>query len=51
MDPRRAEVRRSTTETKIELALDLDGTGRAEVQTGIGSTTCSSCSPTMAAST
>ena len=36
MDPRRAEVRRSTTETKIELALDLDGTGRAEVQTGIG---------------
>ena len=36
MDPRRAEVRRSTTETKIELALDLDGTGKAEVQTGIG---------------
>ena len=32
MDPRRAEVRRSTTETDIELALDLDGAGQAEVR-------------------
>lgn len=33
---RRAEVRRKTRETDIELALDLDGTGEADVKTGIG---------------
>jgi imidazoleglycerol-phosphate dehydratase len=33
---RRAEVKRETGETKIALALDLDGTGRADVQTGVG---------------
>lgn len=33
---RRAEVRRTTTETDITLTLDLDGTGRADVATGIG---------------
>jgi len=33
---RRAEIRRETGETKIEVAIDLDGTGRADVATGIG---------------
>jgi imidazoleglycerol phosphate dehydratase HisB len=34
--PRRAEVSRTTTETAIELRLTLDGSGMADVQTGIG---------------
>jgi imidazoleglycerol-phosphate dehydratase len=34
--PRVANIRRETAETKISLALDLDGVGRAEVRTGIG---------------
>ena len=34
--PRRAEVARETAETMIRVALDLDGSGRAEVATGIG---------------
>lgn len=33
---RTASVSRSTSETDIALALDLDGTGRAEIATGIG---------------
>ena len=33
---RRAEVRRDTKETKIRVALDLDGTGQARLATGIG---------------
>ena len=33
---RRATVRRETTETQIVVDLDLDGTGRYEVSTGIG---------------
>ncbi|MCA0406641.1 MAG: imidazoleglycerol-phosphate dehydratase HisB [Proteobacteria bacterium] len=33
---RRAEIRRETGETKIEVALDLDGTGRSDIATGIG---------------
>jgi imidazoleglycerol-phosphate dehydratase len=33
---RTATVRRETAETRIELALDLDGSGRAEVATGVG---------------
>jgi len=33
---RRAEIRRETGETKIEVAIDLDGTGRADIATGIG---------------
>lgn len=33
---RRAEILRETSETRIELALDLDGTGRAEIATGVG---------------
>jgi imidazoleglycerol-phosphate dehydratase len=34
--PRRAEINRETAETRIHLRLDLDGTGRAEIATGIG---------------
>jgi imidazoleglycerol-phosphate dehydratase len=34
--PRQAEIQRTTAETRIRLALDLDGTGRAEVATGVG---------------
>ena len=34
--PRRAEIARETSETRIHLKLDLDGTGRAEISTGIG---------------
>jgi imidazoleglycerol-phosphate dehydratase len=33
---RRAEVSRKTVETQITVALDLDGEGRAEIETGIG---------------
>lgn len=33
---RRAEVRRETTETQIAVTLDLDGSGRYAVSTGIG---------------
>ena len=34
--PRTAEVKRKTTETEIELELSLDGTGRAQIATGVG---------------
>ena len=33
---RRAEVARNTKETRIRVAIDLDGTGRAELASGIG---------------
>jgi len=33
---RTARLRRETGETRIDFALDLDGTGRAEVATGVG---------------
>lgn len=33
---RTAEVSRDTAETRIKVALDLDGTGRSELNTGIG---------------
>ncbi|MEZ5124697.1 MAG: imidazoleglycerol-phosphate dehydratase HisB [Thermoleophilia bacterium] len=36
MTQRRAEVRRTTNETDIALSLTLDGSGQAEVATGIG---------------
>jgi imidazoleglycerol-phosphate dehydratase len=36
MPTRRAEVHRTTNETDIALSLDLDGSGVAEVTTGIG---------------
>lgn len=34
--PRRTEIARTTAETDIRVALDLDGTGKAAVATGIG---------------
>jgi imidazoleglycerol-phosphate dehydratase len=34
--PRRADVRRTTRETDVHVTLDLDGTGRARVATGVG---------------
>ena len=33
---RTAEMIRNTAETKISLTLDLDGTGRSEIRTGVG---------------
>lgn len=33
---RTASIRRETSETRIELGLNLDGTGRAQVKTGVG---------------
>lgn len=33
---RRAEIKRETGETKIEVAIDLDGTGVVDVHTGVG---------------
>src|SRR5438105_1631033 len=33
---RTARIRRETGETRIDLAIDLDGTGRAELATGVG---------------
>jgi imidazoleglycerol-phosphate dehydratase len=35
-DMRRAQVKRETGETKIEIGIDLDGTGKADIATGIG---------------
>jgi len=34
--PRTARIERKTTETQIELELNLDGTGQADIQTGVG---------------
>jgi imidazoleglycerol-phosphate dehydratase len=34
--PRTAEIDRKTAETEIQLALNLDGSGNADVQTGVG---------------
>ena len=36
MTGRRAMVERSTAETKVRVELDVDGTGRADISTGIG---------------
>jgi imidazoleglycerol-phosphate dehydratase len=33
---RKGSVRRATSETKIELSLDLDGNGKAAISTGVG---------------
>jgi imidazoleglycerol-phosphate dehydratase len=34
--PRTAEISRQTKETKIRVAIDLDGTGKSSVNTGVG---------------
>jgi imidazoleglycerol-phosphate dehydratase len=34
--PRRSEIRRATKETTIELDLDLDGSGRGSIASGVG---------------
>ena len=34
--PRTAQIKRDTAETQIELSLDLDGSGRADLVTGVG---------------
>lgn len=34
--PRTAEIKRETAETKISLTLELDGQGRADIDTGVG---------------
>ena len=34
--PRKATIKRQTAETKIELTLNLDGKGQADVKTGVG---------------
>jgi imidazoleglycerol-phosphate dehydratase len=36
MDPRIASVRRETRESRVEVELNLDGSGRGDVDTGIG---------------
>jgi imidazoleglycerol-phosphate dehydratase len=36
MTPRSASVRRETRESRVEVALNLDGSGRGDVSTGIG---------------
>lgn len=36
MSERRSEQQRATRETRIRLSLDLDGSGRSEVSTGVG---------------
>lgn len=34
-EARQAEIERNTAETRIQLSLDLDGTGKAEIETGV----------------
>jgi imidazoleglycerol-phosphate dehydratase len=34
--PRSAEIRRNTSETQIQLSVELDGVGTAQIQTGVG---------------
>src|SRR5215471_17699691 len=34
--PRTASLQRKTAETEIDLSLDLDGSGKGEIQTGVG---------------
>ena len=35
MDPRKSRRQRSTAETRIELSIDLDGSGTSTISTGI----------------
>lgn len=45
---RTADIRRDTRETRIQLSLNLDGTGKADIATGVGFLDHSwSCSPGM----
>ena len=34
--PRKATIKRETRETRVELTLDLDGTGKVQCETGVG---------------
>src|SRR6201987_3986911 len=34
--PRSSTIRRKTAETNVSLSLDLDGTGRSQIATGVG---------------
>lgn len=36
MTDRKAQIKRDTNETQIELSLNLDGTGQADIDTGVG---------------
>jgi len=36
MAPREARIERETSETRIDLTLRIDGTGRSEIETGVG---------------
>jgi len=36
MDKRKSELRRETRETKVDITLNLDGNGKAEISTGVG---------------
>jgi imidazoleglycerol-phosphate dehydratase len=36
MNPRTAEITRNTTETQIRVVVDLDGTGRSQLSSGVG---------------
>ena len=36
MQERKAEISRVTGETNVNISLDLDGTGKAQIHTGIG---------------
>ena len=33
---RKAAIQRETTETRVSLEIDLDGTGKSHIETGIG---------------
>ena len=49
---RKAEIKRKTRETDIEVFVDLDGSGKVEIDTGIGFLTiCLQLSAYTAAST
>jgi imidazoleglycerol-phosphate dehydratase len=36
MDNRKANIKRNTNETQIQLSLNLDGTGKSDIDTGVG---------------
>lgn len=52
MENRTASVERVTKETKIRMILNLDGTGKSDIHTGIGFLTiCSTALPATVFST